>query len=758
MKPLKTFGVCLVGIFLLSQSAFLDLSAYSSYSKVVDSQETQRLVSKLDSQHASGIFLVKTWKGRSLEHFDTFTNFWGRNLLFQELFKPERLKFKDSKVQASIEKTKMSHWYAVSGFDVSEETKIFLKLASDPNVQVVEPDYVASVRRFQPDDPLFPKQWALDNTGQTGGKPGADIKAIKAWEFYKGDPNAVVGIIDSGVDYEQPDLRDNILVNVDDPINGIDDDENGYVDDFYGWNSINDSNKVMDDYGHGTIVIGVPAGRGNNGLGITGINHKAKIGIAKFLDETGSGFNSDAAKSVLYTVSRGWEITNNSWGGGGFSQLLFDAISVANDAGFLFIAAAGNSKSDNDKSPSYPDSYDLPNIISVAATDHNDKLASFTNYGLKTVHVAAPGDNILSTTKIGNCNLCTLDGYAAFSGTSLSGPMVSGAARLLWSYYKSMGKEVDYLFIKNKILLGSDVLESINTKVRSGGRLNLYNLFEPDIVPPSAVNDLTAVQTFYNSVSLEWTAVGDDGLVGNASRYQIRYFKTSTDEFNFDNAIEVLGNPLPQDSGNKIQFKFNNLDPDTNYSVAVRALDNVGNTSSVSNIVTFRTNKLKLIFSDNFDGPNKGWVVAGKSTPTEGALWHLSKRRSFSPDFSYYYGQEFSGNYDTGYWNYGSLESPLISLESAKDPFLEFQSFLRRENNFYSDLAWIQVSKNGGENWIYSYFFDTSDWKKYKIDLSAYAGSKEFKFRFFFNTFDQYGNKQEGWYVDDIFIYSSNGT
>lgn len=278
--------------------------------------------------------------------------------------------------------------------------KAIERLKKNPNVEYAEPNYIYSINLI-PNDPLFSNLWGLNNTGQTGGTPDADIDAPEAWDIQTGS-NTVVGVIDTGVDYTHEDLSANMWINPYEVFDGIDNDGNGYIDDIYGINAITGSGNPMDDNGHGSHVSGTIGAVGDNGKGIVGVNYRAKIMALKFLDSSGSGTVSDAIECIQYAVNmklRGINIrvTNNSWGGGGYSQSLYDAIKTLRDNDMLFTAAAGNSSSDNDSKPFYPASYDLDNIISVAATDHNDNLASFSNYGATSVDVGAPGVNILST-------------------------------------------------------------------------------------------------------------------------------------------------------------------------------------------------------------------------------------------------------------------------------------------------------------------------------------------------------------------------
>jgi len=268
----------------------------------------------------------------------------------------------------------------------------------DRRIRAVEPNYRLRVLATYPNDPSFTELWSLDNNAQTGGTLDADIDAPEAWDLTTGSSDIVVAVVDSGVDYLHPDLSENMWVNAGEiPDNNIDDDNNGYVDDVHGYDFVQDDGDPIDVYGHGTHCAGTIAARGNNNLGVAGVNWQCKIMACRFLGATGYGYTSEAIKAINYAVANGAKILSNSWGGGAYSASLEAAIENAYDQGVLFVVAAGNAGSNNDNSPYYPASYDAANVIAVAATDHNDELADFSNYGPRTVHLGGPGVDILST-------------------------------------------------------------------------------------------------------------------------------------------------------------------------------------------------------------------------------------------------------------------------------------------------------------------------------------------------------------------------
>jgi Zn-dependent metalloprotease/subtilisin family serine protease len=360
-------------------------------------------------------------------------------------------------------------YYLVS---LEDESHTMLRTAIDAirhqsGVLYVEPNYIRTLNAI-PDDASFGSLYGLHNTGQTGGTPGADIDAVKAWETHKGSGSTVIGVIDTGIDYLHPDLADNIWVNPGEiPGNGIDDDGNGYVDDVHGYDFINNDSDPMDGHSHGTHVAGTIAARGNNGMGVVGVNWQASLMAIKIFSDGGSTNDATILNAVAYANAMGVKVTNNSWGGGPFSQSLKDIINDGAVNGYLFIAAAGNNYgNNNDTSPQYPASYDCENIISVASTDHNDLMSSFSNYGATSVDLAAPGSNVYSTTPSGN--------YGSKSGTSMATPHVAGAAGLLMSYNPSLsGAE-----IKQILLEAVDIIPSVSGKVLSNGRLNVANAIE----------------------------------------------------------------------------------------------------------------------------------------------------------------------------------------------------------------------------------------------------------------------------------------
>lgn len=305
-------------------------------------------------------------------------------------------------------------WYQATitaGGSISSSLPAFQRLST---VVTATPDFRVKLTAT-PNDTNYASQWALENSGDT------DIDAAQAWN-YGTSSSVVVAVIDTGVDYTHTDLASNIWTNTREIAgNGLDDDRNGYTDDIRGWNFVSDNNNPADDNGHGTHVAGTIGAVGNNGIGISGIAWSIKVMALKFMDSTGSGNLSDAVAAIDYARVNGAKIINASWGGGGFSSALQSAITRFQNAGGIFVAAAGNEGSNNVTTPSYPANY--AGVVSVAASTSTGTLASFSNYGTN-VDIVAPGQNILSTIP-GNR-------YASYNGTSMASPHVAGALALLW--------------------------------------------------------------------------------------------------------------------------------------------------------------------------------------------------------------------------------------------------------------------------------------------------------------------------------------
>lgn len=448
-------------------------------------------------------------------------------------------------------------------------------------VQYVEPNFVACsgsvIESTVPDDSNLTQLWGLNNTGQTGGTTDADIDAPEAWDIQTGSGNVVIAVIDTGIDYTHPDLVDNMWTNPGEIAgDGIDNDGNGYVDDIYGYDFAYGDSDPFDGNNHGTHVAGTIGGVGDNGLGVTGVNWDVQMMAMKFLSDGGSGSTSAAIQAVNYVtmMKRDYGVnvvaTNNSWGGGGYSQALANAIAEGGEEGILFIAAAGNSNNNNDNSNYYPANYDDPCVITVAATDHNDQKASFSSYGSNTVDLGAPGASIYSTISGG--------GYAWFSGTSMATPHVAGVVGLL----AAENPQATAAEIKAAIVDGVDPVASMDGITITGGRLNAYNSLQligtgEDLTAPTVRSVTPSGQTgpisrilinFSEAIAADSVvagnfilkASGDDGIYGTADDLMV----TITGQMLSQPAPEVVQIDLPSDlaAGNyRLSIRGNTANP-----------------------------------------------------------------------------------------------------------------------------------------------------------------------------------------------------
>ena len=451
------------------------------------------------------------------------------------------------------------------------------RLKNDPRVEFAEPDYIVHATAVFPSDPQFSQEWYMHNAGQSGGKVDADIDAPEAWTTTPGAP-VLIGVIDTGIDMGHQDLKNSIYTNPNEiPGNNIDDDGNGYVDDVHGWDFLHGNNHPQDDNGHGTHVSGIIAAPGNDGVGMAGVCWSARVIPLKFLDLYGNGATSDAILALQYAVRMGVRVVNMSWGGAFYSQALRAALIDARDHGVLCVAASGNDGIDASVYPSYPAGYELDNMVSVASTDRADALSLFSDYGA-SVDLAAPGSDIVSA--------YPGDRYIRHSGTSMACAVVSGAACLLWSRAPYM-TDTD---VKAALMASVDRLPALDGRVKSGGRINLQRLVSTvDAVAPAPVTTLAVEATASNAIDLAWTASGDDGSSGTASAYELRYATTPVNASNFASSNLAGTLPHPLLPGSAQSFEVPGLSFGTKYYFGLVVIDEAGNRSTISNVVTATT-------------------------------------------------------------------------------------------------------------------------------------------------------------------------
>ena len=333
-------------------------------------------------------------------------------------------------------------------------------ILKNSEVDYIEPNYILSLNQVAlPSDPIFNKQWGLNNVT----RPKEDINALLAWGITKGSKSIKIAVVDTGVDYTHPDLLSQMDVNTAElnGISGIDDDGNGFIDDIYGYNFVLKNGDPQDGNGHGTHCAGI-IGAAHNSIGVAGVMAEVKIVALKFLSDNGSGETIDAVAAIDYAIKRGVNVMSNSWGGGEKDQSLEEAIKAADKAGIIFVTAAGNESSDNDVVASYPANYKVPNIISVASFTIMGSKSSFSNFGINSVHVTAPGTAIFSTYKKG--------GYSSLSGTSVAAPFVAGIVGLMLSKNAHLSPSQ----IKEKLIKTSIQTSKLVNVSLSKGRVDAY--------------------------------------------------------------------------------------------------------------------------------------------------------------------------------------------------------------------------------------------------------------------------------------------
>ncbi len=355
-----------------------------------------------------------------------------------------------------------------------EFTKKDKSILEDSGILKIEPNYIYSINNYIPSDKLYSWQWALDNRGDNeprrgGGRipipgvVGADMNISSAWDQSLGKRQIKIAVVDTGIDYKHKDLKANIWTNdlEKNGKKGIDDDGNGYVDDVHGYDFFHDDPDPMDDNKHGTHVAGI-IGASHNEIGVAGVMKDVSLVAVKFMDKKGRGDLDKALRGIQYAIKLNVDVMNNSWGALKKSEILEEAIEEANQKGIVFVAASGNNYANNDTHPRYPASYTNANVITVAAISPENRMTGFSCYGEKTVHIAAPGRNIMSTVPKNK--------YKVLSGTSMSAPYVTGAVGL---YMSLRGRSEKPETIKNLMMKTATPVDHLQGRIYSGGRLDI---------------------------------------------------------------------------------------------------------------------------------------------------------------------------------------------------------------------------------------------------------------------------------------------
>lgn len=503
----------------------------------------------------------------------------------------------------------------VAQVNPADTSKAIDALRARSDVIYAEPNFVRKAL-VVPNDPRYSQMWGLNNTGQPStfggnpGTPGNDIRAELAWNTTIGNRSVVVGVVDTGIDVNHEDLRDNIWVNPGEIAgNGVDDDGNGFVDDVNGWDFAHNDATVFDyteptyppsdNYlgdidDHGTHVAGTIGANGNNSIGVAGVNWQVSMMSLKFLTEDAGGSSADLLKALAYAkaMKQLWQtsggtkganirILNNSYGGSGSSQAELDAIRALSDAGILFVVAAGNEGVTNDLFPVYPANYLSPNVISVAASSGGNARAFFSNFGAATVNVTAPGEFILSTTPRNT--------YNPANGTSMAAPHVTGIAALVCAQVPNITMEK----LRAVTMYGGhpapwqflDVLPLSTGRMVDASKA-LESVSSADVTAPGPVGNFIAQVPSFNmfpNYTLTWTAPGDDGNVGKVTAYELRFSETTLKLSNWDLSTPLPG-PVPNDPGFfqsvKVQVPWRH----PSGFIGVRAVDEVGNKGPIISV------------------------------------------------------------------------------------------------------------------------------------------------------------------------------
>ena len=584
------------------------------------------------------------------------------------------------------------------GRDLAESLK---RLTRMPGVQYAVPNHVLRLGpeatqfvelggdgEWVPND-LHPDLWGLRNSAS----PGADISALEAWKKTTGSRQGpLIAVIDSGADYNHPDLRANIATNPGEiPGDGIDNDGNGVVDDYFGYNAIDDNGDPLDRRGHGSHVTGTIAAVGNNGQGVVGVNWNARILPIKIFNDQGVTTVDAILRGIAYARERGALITSNSWGGANFNPAIYDAFAATPG---LHITAAGNDGGDLSRVPAYPANFPLDSILTVGATNRDDEPAVFSNFGRSTVELFAPGRDILSTLPGGK--------YGLKSGTSMACPHVTGVAGLVASAFPGITPEQ----IKDRLIFSTDPLSSISEMSISGGRLNAARALSEDSVPPSPPNDFVVTSEDARSARFSWTGSGDDGWTsGPATAFEVRVSDQPITEENWKQA-QPLSTPRASEIGQYHHTVFQQTPQRAEKSVyaGFKAVDEVGNRSPLRTAEA-RLAATPVVHSDSFDEPSSRWQGTGRwqhvEHPDRGRVWSCQPAGRRAGTFA-------------------RLTSPAFDLSGVQNSFLRFES---RQDFEYNNLVYVDVSDDGGKRWKrLDRLEEHGVWGAREYDLSAYDG------------------------------------
>ncbi len=574
----------------------------------------------------------------------------------------------------------------------------------------------------QVNDPQYASQWGLNNTGQTGGTVDADVDAPEAWPLIPLLSPSIVAVLDDGIEVNHPDLAANIVTNPLEILDGIDNDGNGFIDDIKGWDFAdgdNDATPPSTSSSHGTHVAGIVAAVSDNATGVASASRNVKILPVRFYRGQ-STWISDLILACDFARIRGAKAINISYNLDGWTQLLVDAFNRLATADSVVMLSAGNNGAANP--PRLAMLALAPNLCFVASTDHNDNLSGFSNYGAQ-VQVAAPGESIVSTVPFG--------GYVNMSGTSMAAPFAAGILGTTRAMYPGM----TYSQAISRLSLTCDKKPSLTGKVKFG-RVNLASAIQNDVIAPSPVSTMSVLRRSSGTFLFQFNASGDDALAGGASFYDVR---TSTSPINAGNFSSAKQNNFETNtplSGNPVKTSISGLIPGGSYYVAVKAVDDVGNESSVVSAGPFSF--LTPLAYDNMEGAS-GFTGTGTWGITSTISNSGTKSWADSPGGSY-------GNNENSTLTYNnpiSVTGPMTA------------TYLMRydlENNF--DFLILEASTDGGATWlpINSVTGQSGPvFQSFSVPLTAYVGQTiRLRFKLTSDSSDVF----DGVYIDDFALQS----
>ncbi|MEZ0325281.1 MAG: S8 family serine peptidase [Fimbriimonas sp.] len=594
-------------------------------------------------------------------------------------------------------------------------------LKSQPGVKFAEPDYEITPDQAFPNDPSFNNQWALHNTGQSGGVVDADIDAPEAWGMLLAGPDVLVAVLDDGVEYTHPDLAANIVVNPGEIAgNGIDDDANGYIDDTGGWDTADNDNDPLPasaSASHGTHVAGIVAAVTNNATGVAGTGKRVKI-LPVRMYKGQSTWLTSLANGLDFARIRGASVLNVSYNTDGFTMFLIEAIQRAEAAGILYVNSSGNNGENMDAGRGQMKQY-AQNIMFVAATDRNDRLAGFSNYG-QTTDIGAPGVSILSTVTGG--------GYAYYDGTSMATPVVSGAAATVRAAYPSLTPAQVIAKLKGSADMKGSLLPYF-----PGGRINLANAIEVDTANPGTPKTLRPLSRTTATIAISFLASGDDGTTGQGAYYDIATSTLPITTANFDQAqrhLLVLGGV---NAGTLVNARITELSPGKAFYIAARSRDNTGNKSPV--VSTGPVFTLAPILAEGFEG--SGW------TGDLGKSWDKTS-------------DAHSGGFawdDSAAGDYQDNENSSLTMDGSatiSGP-VSIAFFTKHDLETSYDWLFVEYSTNGGINWetLAQITGASGGWRQYSSMIPG-TGTRTIKLRFRLQSDESVS--RSGVVIDDLFL------